>query len=147
MDEGRPGWQRLALKALFDSSAILNLAGTRAASELLEGHTTGLSEFEIGNALWRQATRGGKFSVQEAAKAFDKIIGLLSLMSLVENPPPTQTLELAVSEGLTYYDASFLLAAIDSGLPLVTDDAALLKAASRHVTALATDSMLDGRRT
>jgi predicted nucleic acid-binding protein len=40
---------------------------------------------------------------------------------------------IAVEEGLTYYDASYIQAAIDNASILVTDDAELLSKAKRYV--------------
>jgi predicted nucleic acid-binding protein len=42
-------------------------------------------------------------------------------------------LRLAENEGLTFYDASYLQAAIDRGLTLVTEDTKLRRAAKKHV--------------
>ena len=48
-------------------------------------------------------------------------------------PSTASTLNLALEEGLTFYDASYLVAAIESGCELVTDDVKLLNIASRKV--------------
>ena len=42
-------------------------------------------------------------------------------------------LELAEDEGLTFYDASYLRAAIGRGISLVTEDTKLRRAAKKHV--------------
>ena len=51
--------------------------------------------------------------------------------------------ELALKEGLTVYDASYLYMAIKDKLTLVTDDYRLKKKASQHVRVLSTRELLE----
>ncbi len=47
----------------------------------------------------------------------------------------------ACREGLTFYDASYLVAALEGGHLLVTDDELLLKVAARRLSASRSDEL------
>ena len=48
-------------------------------------------------------------------------------------PSSASTLALSLEEGLTFYDSSYLVSAIETGYELVTDDIKLQKIASSKV--------------
>ena len=50
-------------------------------------------------------------------------------------PSSASVLDLSLEEGLTFYDSSYLVSAIESGCELVTDDLKLHKIASSKITA------------
>ena len=53
-------------------------------------------------------------------------------------PSPGSALRLSLEEGLTFYDSSYLISAIESGYDLVTDDLKLHKIASSKVPTVKT---------
>ncbi len=56
-------------------------------------------------------------------------------MARVRASSLSAVLESACREGLTFNDASYLVAALEGGHRLVTDDERLLKVAARHAKA------------
>ncbi|MCD6089839.1 type II toxin-antitoxin system VapC family toxin [Candidatus Bathyarchaeota archaeon] len=56
-----------------------------------------------------------------------------------ENSP--ETLKIAIKEGLTYYDASYISAAAENNLTLVTDDEKLYKIGKKYVRTVKSDDL------
>ncbi len=48
-------------------------------------------------------------------------------------PSPDSVLKLSLEEGITFYDSSYLVSAIESGYDFVTDDLKLYRIASSKV--------------
>ena len=102
---------------------------------LLQGWTITLSLYELGNALWKQVYQK-VLSLEEATLVLDALTSVHSRMKKVCEPDPLKALEIAVREGLTYYDAAYIQAAVEKGMVLVTEDKKLLEAASKYVKAV-----------
>jgi predicted nucleic acid-binding protein len=118
---------------LFDSSAIINLSSEKKAEKLLKGATMSLAFYEVGNAIWKQVHLRGSLTKEEGSKALTALARLLKQMKEASVKYEAAALIIAVEEGLTYYDASYIQAAIDNASILVTDDAELLSKAKRYV--------------
>ena len=118
---------------LFDSSAIINLSSKKKAEKLLKGATMSLAFYEVGNAIWKQVHLRGSLTKEEGSKALTALARLLKQMKEASVKYEAAALIIAVEEGLTYYDASYIQAAIDNALILVTDDAELLSKGKRYV--------------
>ena len=122
-------------KLLFDASAIINLC-RRGEVEKLEGYTSGLAIYEIGNAVWKQVYQRKKLTLEEGIKALDVLHEVLKNLEKLEMSEPEKAFKIAVSEGLTFYDASYLHLAFENDLALVTDDERLYRIAEKHVRVL-----------
>jgi predicted nucleic acid-binding protein len=118
---------------LFDSSAIINLSSEKKAEKLLKGATMSPAFYEVGNAIWKQVHLRGSLTKEEGSKALTALARLLKQMKEASVKYEAAALIIAVEEGLTYYDASYIQAAIDNALILVTDDAELLSKGKRYV--------------
>lgn len=118
---------------IFDSSAIINLCGDRKAEKLLDGWTLNLAIYELGNAVWKQVKIHGKITVEEADLVLDSLTEVFRRLRKPAAENPVKTLEIAVKEDLTYYDASYIRAAVENNLALVTDDDKLYKSGKKHV--------------
>jgi predicted nucleic acid-binding protein len=94
-----------------------------------------LTTYEMGNILWKESYLSKSLTRDEVASLASTTEQILTLVERIPMGPQEvgRTLELAENEGLTFYDASYLQAAIDRGLALVTEDAKLRRAAKRHV--------------
>jgi predicted nucleic acid-binding protein len=73
-----------------------------------------------------------------------RILGQLG--KLVDSIPKVEvsrrsTLQIAVEETITYYDASFIAAAISSKSALITDDSGLASVAKKHVRTASSDDL------
>ena len=121
------------MKFLFDSSSIINLCAREKIEELLEGVTLSLAFYEIGNAVWKQVHLHKALTQEEGGRALDAIVELLKKMGEIRIEDASAVLSIAVGEGLTYYDASYLHAAIREDATLVTDDETLNHVAGKYV--------------
>jgi len=124
--------------SLFDVSAITNLIIRRGqrALELTKGNfALDLTAYEAGNALWRLCLLEKKISNDEATTFLSTVSGFLSLLQTISFPDlnSKRILTVAISKRLTFYDASYIVAAETRGLTLVTDDETLAKAAEELV--------------
>ena len=108
----------------FDRSTILNLAF-----------------YELGNAVWKQARIHRRITLEEAYLILDSLTEVFRRLRKPEDEDPLRTLEMAVREGLTYYDAAYISAAIEKGLILVTDDERLYEVGRRYVKTLKSDEL------
>jgi len=52
-----------------------------------------------------------------------------------------RNIENSMKEGLTYYDASYIQAAVDNGLTLVTDDEQLYKTDRKYVKTITSNEL------
>ncbi len=120
---------------LFDASAFFNLFQRGKYSILIEGATTPLARYEIGNVLWKSHKIRNKISKKEAIELGKVIFELIESMEQFE-PSAESVLKLSLEEGLTFYDSSYLVTAIESGYDFVTDDSKLHRIASSKVMTL-----------
>ena len=118
---------------IFDSSAIINLCGDRKAEKLLDGWTVNLAIYELGNAVWKQVKIHKKITVEEANLVLDSLTEVFRRLRKPATENTLKTLEIAVKEDLTYYDASYISAAVENDLTLVTDDDKLYRAGKKYV--------------
>ena len=123
---------------LFDASALANLIikrGQRALEVTKGNFSLDLAGYEIGNALWRLCLLEKKISQDEAEGFLSTVsdfLGLLQLVSFAELDPK-RIFNLAFSERLTFYDASYVVAAETMTMTLVTDDDRLSEVAGQFV--------------
>ncbi|MEM2841740.1 MAG: type II toxin-antitoxin system VapC family toxin [Thermoproteota archaeon] len=119
--------------SLFDSSAIINLCGEKRISKLLEGWTLNLAFYELGNAVWRQVYIHKAITPEEANTLLDALTEVFMNLKKPEKENSLEILKIAAREGLTYYDAAYIQAAIENKLTLVTDYEQLLRVGEKFV--------------
>lgn len=119
---------------LIDASAIFNLFQSAKYHVLVAGATIPLARYEIGNILWKNHRIRDSISREEAMESGKVMFELLDSMEMIV-PSPDSALSLSLEEGLTFYDASYLVSAIESGYDLVTDDTRLHRIATTKVQA------------
>ena len=129
------------MKLLFDSSSIINLCAERKIEELLEGWTLNLAFYEMGNAVWKQVHIHKDLTPEEGAKALDALVEVLKIMRETHVEDASAVLNIAVKEGLTYYDASYIHSAIKNGATLVTDDKKLHSVAEKYVETIMSEEL------
>jgi len=118
---------------LLDSSAIINLAWEKKFDPLLEGKTITLAVYEVGNAIWKQVSLRESITKEEGEFIFKSLVRTMNEMEIIILKDHEHILDLAIGEGITYYDASYIQAAIQSESRLVTDDKKLASAADKYV--------------
>jgi len=119
---------------IFDASSIYRAVEIDAIEKLENGKTISLAIYELGNAVRKEVIRKN-LSSEEGIKLLDFLSQLFSVLDILETGIDTNTLKISLDENLSYYDASYLQAAIFSGDLLVTEDNKLLKSAVRYVEA------------
>jgi predicted nucleic acid-binding protein len=125
-------------RCLLDSSSLMLLmkkVGGDLVPRLGSFITLDLTTYEMGNILWKEGYLSKSLTRDEVASLASTTEQILTLVERISMSPQDvgRTLELAENEGLTFYDASYLQAAIDGGFSLVTEDAKLRRAAKKHV--------------
>ena len=85
---------------------------------------TSLTEYEIGNVLWRENKQKKLKSPEKVAKIFSDTIRPLPKLEI---DSIANVLAVAIERNLTFYDASYAYVAEKENLKLVTRDAALMK--------------------
>lgn len=119
----------------FDAGSILILTrelGERVLDVVGGNSTASLAYYEAGNAIWKECNLLRRLGVDEAAKALEFTISLLSFMEVIQiknKKLGVRTLSNACKLNITYYDAAYLSVAEDLGKVLVTDDEKLATAA------------------
>ncbi len=117
---------------LLDASAIFNLFQRGKYNELIAGATNQLARYEIGNVLWKSHKIRNEISKKEAMELGNVIFELIDSMEQIK-PSPDSVLKLSIEDGITFYDSSYFVSAIESGYDFVTDDLKLYRIASPKV--------------
>lgn len=123
-----------APRLLFDANAIYRFireCPEKALDTLMEGATTSLAYYELGNALWRESHLLKRISIEEAEKSLNLIFAMLARMKVaeVDGEQGTEVLQIAHRCNLTFYDSAYLVEAKKNSRILVTDDGKLAKTA------------------
>jgi len=111
---------------LYDASSLFRIIREHlgeAPGILHGGSTIPLVYYEIGNTIWKLCTKLKQVRPDEAQMLLETMFLNVRKMDTIGQ------LEAAVEQGLTYYDAAYLVAARRSGKTLVTDDRELAKSA------------------
>ena len=111
-------------KYLIDTSALYPL--------LISGHTfnadeyavSSLTEYEVGNVLWRENQQKKLKDPARVAAIFSEVLLLLRKMEI---DSLANVLAIAIDRHLTFYDASYVYLAEKGNLRLITQDTDLLK--------------------
>jgi predicted nucleic acid-binding protein len=131
------------VRYLFDASALLTLVTSLGRKLILKASedwlaTTDLAICETCNALWKLSTLLRSISSEDGIET-GAILRELTERQVIHLVDVTKlrlqdTLRLAYDERLTFYDASYVMAAKDQSAILITQDEKLTQAAQRHVT-------------
>ena len=124
---------------LVDASAFLTLikkAPVQTAAECLkQSKILDLTFYEVGNGIWKESELT-KFLTPDQAKTLEKVAEtILARMVWITTAPQAfnEILNIAKSEKLTFYDASYIFFAKQEGVKLITEDKKLRVKAQRHV--------------
>lgn len=122
---------------LLDSSSIINLVKRRKLEAFENAGTIDLALYECLNAVWKEALLLKRLKEETALKLASSIAKIFaSIETYSITGFEDEVLKLALKEGITFYDASYLYVAIKNNFILVTDDERLKDIASKHVKAL-----------
>ena len=104
--------------------------------QLIEGWTINLTFYELGNAVWKQVYAYKTNDENETNKLLDALTEVFMRLRKPEKENSLEILKIALKEGLTYYDAAYIQAAIENKLAQVTDDKQLLEVGKKYVRVL-----------
>ena len=113
----------MAARYLLDASALYPLVLRLRETLLAYTHlfaALDLTAYEVGSVTWKEHRRGGIRDPLVVARLFQEIPGGMQAISIRDRLP--EAAELATSENLTFYDASYLYAARAHGMKLATED-------------------------
>ena len=74
------------MRLVFDASALLNIVrmlGPRALDYLRGGYILALTPYEVGNALWKEATLIKRITLDEALTLLESLERVYEVMSIV----------------------------------------------------------------
>jgi len=120
---------------LFDSSAIYTLIWLRRLRPLKNGYTIELARFELGNAIWKEASLRKTITIDQAISLINMVVEVLDKLRIVDiRGLESEILKLSYEENLTFYDTAYLYASLKTNMPLVTEDRKLYEKAKKYVT-------------
>jgi predicted nucleic acid-binding protein len=133
---------------LLDASAFILLikkANVQTTFHCLQSSfVLDLTVYEVGNALWRESSLP-KFLTPEEAKTLEKVAQIiLSRTDKILNEDITfqNIMEIAKTEGLSFYDSSYIYFAKQKNIKLITEDQTLKAKAQKYVEAQTTNALL-----
>jgi len=101
-----------------------------------------LTVYEVLNVFWKETYLLRRLRLEEAISLASDITELIQNMVILEpSGLEHDILQIAVSKGVTAYDASYLALAKKHGLTLVTEDQKLFRAASSIIKVASLDDI------
>jgi predicted nucleic acid-binding protein len=118
-------------KYLIDTSALYPLLISGVAFNVEECAVSSLTEYEVGNVLWKENKQKKLKDPTRIAAIFSEALGPLRKIAIGSL---SNVLDLAIERNLTFYDASYAYLAEKENLRLVTQDIDLLKKCKTAIT-------------
>jgi predicted nucleic acid-binding protein len=126
------------MKCLLDASAFLLLVKkadvNSTVERLRDSLILDLTFYEVGNAIWKEATLTKFLTSKEAERLGTTAQTILAKVNRANSEPEDfqKILEIAQTEKLPYYDSSYLYFAKKAALPLVSEDRELRTKAKKY---------------
>lgn len=136
------------MKYLVDASSVFvilrSLEEERALRLLSENCFLDLTKYEVGNALWKEHKLHHAIQQKEVEEFLDLFREVLSRTKIliVEPDDLSKVAGIATDEMTSFYDASYIIAAKNRNLTLVTEDTQLTKVASKHVRTMSSKQII-----
>ena len=111
-------------KYLIDTSALYPILISGVAFNAEECAVSSLTEYEVGNVLWRENQQKKLKDPRRIATIFSEVLRPLRKMEI---DSLANVLAVAIERHLTFYDASYAYMAEKENMRLVTQDTDLLK--------------------
>jgi predicted nucleic acid-binding protein len=118
-------------KYLIDTSALYPILISGIPFNAEECAVSSLTEYEIGNVLWRENQQKKLKDPARIAAIFSEALAPLRKFDV---DSLANVLEVAIGRHLTFYDASYVYLAEKENLKLVTADTDLLKKCKTAIT-------------
>ena len=128
---------------LFDASSLVYAIKLKRIGILAGNYVQELTIYEVLNTLWKEAYILRRMSKKEAESLLDVFVQLLSYLKMLDlRGLESEVFKIAVENGLTAYDASYLTLARREKLTLVTEDVKLRNVASTMIRVVSLDEIL-----
>lgn len=128
---------------LFDASSLVYAIKLKRIGVLAGNYVQELTIYEVLNTLWKEAYILRRMSRKEAESLLDVFVRLLSYLKILDlRGLESEVFKIAVENGLTAYDASYLTLARREKLTLVTEDVKLRNVASTMIRVVSLDEIL-----
>jgi predicted nucleic acid-binding protein len=111
-------------KYLIDTSALYPILISGVAFNAEECAVSALTEYEIGNVLWKESQQKKLKDPRRVAEIFSEVLYPLRKLEI---DSVANVLVVAIERHLTFYDASYAYLAEKESINLVTQDTELLK--------------------
>lgn len=111
-------------KYLIDTSALYPILISGTPLSVDECAVSSLTEYEVGNVLWRENKQKKFKNPRRIATIFSDTIAALQKMEI---DSLADVLAIAIERNLTFYDASYAYIAEKQNVKLVTQDKDLLR--------------------
>jgi predicted nucleic acid-binding protein len=111
-------------KYLIDTSALYPMLISGIPLSVDECAVSSLTEFEVGNVLWRESKQKKLKDPKRVATVFSNALAPLQKITI---DSIANVLAIAIERNLTFYDASYAYIAEKQNMKLVTQDQELLK--------------------
>jgi len=122
---------------LFDASSIFEALVERKVRALQGNYTIDLAMYEVGNILWKRRCLLKDVDDEEIAQLIGLIKRVLRLLKTVKiDCHEREVVDVAVRFKVTFYDASYVFAAKNNNLTLVTEDEKLRRKVKGYVDVL-----------
>ena len=122
---------------LYDASSIINLLKRGVTKVFAEGVTIELAVYEAVNALWKECYLLKRIKVETAQRFLELLKDIFATIDIYSIKGfEEEAFKIALNEGITFYDASYICIAMKNDLTLVTDDRKLNDVSSKYVRVL-----------
>jgi len=130
---------------LLDASSLLNIIerfGEKALSVLRGSSVLDLTVYEVGNSVWSLVYSHKEIDYESGLRIMKAVVRLSAQLSVISiKEKVLEAYDLTIKEGLTFYDASYLVAAQSMDLTLVTDDEKLAAKAGKYLSVLSSKDL------
>ncbi|MEM2026439.1 MAG: type II toxin-antitoxin system VapC family toxin, partial [Candidatus Bathyarchaeia archaeon] len=104
-----------------------------------KGCTIDLAIYESINAVWKECYMLKRIRVEVAYGLIELLSNIFNVLDLYTmRGSEKEALEIAIKEGITIYDASYIHIAARNKLTLVTDDKRLINTAKKYTNVITT---------
>ncbi len=129
---------------LFDASSIIKALREARLVPLGGQALQWLTIYEVINTIWKETHLLRRLDLNEADSLLRDLIELIQEMIILEPRGLEQDiLRIAVSKGVTVYDASYIAIAAKHGLTLVTEDQKLSRVARNVVNVVSLNYIIN----
>ncbi|MCD6491007.1 MAG: type II toxin-antitoxin system VapC family toxin [Candidatus Njordarchaeia archaeon] len=132
------------MRYLFDACSFLELVKQKKSRILENQYVLDLTFYELCNAIWKEVNLFKSINRNEGLKLIKSLEIILTRLNVLRIKEELSSIyNLAITEALTAYDATYIHSAEKNKLVLVTEDKKLYKKARKYVQVLNSNGILN----